>query len=180
MRPDTIRCRSRSLEKGRSFEIRHQHKIIHRNLQSLRSMISTSLLPYMATHARHTIFKSLRTPSTLPLLLLHRKRYHFDTQALVSRLEEEGLSHKQAVGIMSALELVVQESVSSMVANLVTRAEQEKVDSAFDAFVAALDMPHIVSVHPKGSSFTSLPSIFAHVLSHKNRSTLQRYITSYA
>lgn len=54
-------------------------------------------------------------------------QYHFDTQALVSKLESEGLSRAQAVGITTALEDVVQESVRNMVANLVTRQEQEKV-----------------------------------------------------
>jgi hypothetical protein len=44
----------------------------------------------------------------------------------VNRLEREGLSRKQSVGIMEALEEVVEESIRTMTANLVTRAEQEK------------------------------------------------------
>jgi hypothetical protein len=54
------------------------------------------------------------------------QQYHFDTQALVSKLEAQGFSHKQSIGVMSALEDVVQESIRSMESHLVTRAEQEK------------------------------------------------------
>jgi hypothetical protein len=54
------------------------------------------------------------------------QQYHFDTQALVSKLETQGFSHKQAIGVMTALEDVVQESIRSMESHLVTRAEQEK------------------------------------------------------
>lgn len=51
---------------------------------------------------------------------------HFDTQSFVSKLESEGLSRQQAVGIMEALEDVVQESIRSMMTQLVTRSEQDK------------------------------------------------------
>jgi hypothetical protein len=44
----------------------------------------------------------------------------------VSRLEEHGLSRKQSTGLVEALEEVVEESIRTMTANLVTRAEQEK------------------------------------------------------
>ena len=47
--------------------------------------------------------------------------------AVVKKLEEEGLTRKQAIGVMEALEDVVQESIRSMTSNLVTRAEQDKV-----------------------------------------------------
>ena len=50
----------------------------------------------------------------------------------MSRLEREGLSPQQATGIMTALEDVVKESMSSLVANLVTRSEQEKVSLTED------------------------------------------------
>lgn len=67
-------------------------------------------------------------PSRLIVAAASRTRaYHFDTHQLVSRLEREGLSPQQATGIMTALEDVVKESMSSLVANLVTRSEQEKV-----------------------------------------------------
>jgi hypothetical protein len=63
------------------------------------------------------------------------QQFHFDTHYFVKRLEEEGLSRKQAVGIMTALEDTIDESIKNMVANLVTRTEQEKVREAivFDA-----------------------------------------------
>jgi hypothetical protein len=71
-------------------------------------------------------------PTIRPLpRLLHSTRrtqqFHFDTHFFVKRLEEEGLSRKQAVGIMTALEDTIDESIKNMVANLVTRTEQEKV-----------------------------------------------------
>ena len=47
--------------------------------------------------------------------------------AVVQKLEAEGLTRAQAVGVMEALEDVVQESIRSMVSQLVTRAEQDKV-----------------------------------------------------
>ena len=52
--------------------------------------------------------------------------YHFDTHDLIGRLEKEGLTREQAVGLTEALEDVIDESIQSMVANLVTRSEQEK------------------------------------------------------
>jgi hypothetical protein len=55
-----------------------------------------------------------------------RAQYSFDTAHFVNRLEREGLSRKQAVGVMEALNEVVEESVRTMTANLVTKAEQEK------------------------------------------------------
>lgn len=55
-----------------------------------------------------------------------RHASHFDTQALVAALEKQGLSRQQAVGVMTALEDVIRDSVNSMVSHLVTRAEVEK------------------------------------------------------
>lgn len=44
----------------------------------------------------------------------------------MARLEKEGLTREQALGVMEALEEVIEESIRTMTANLVTRAEQEK------------------------------------------------------
>jgi hypothetical protein len=52
--------------------------------------------------------------------------FSFDTSSLVARLEKEGLTREQALGVMEALEEVIEESIHTMTANLVTRAEQEK------------------------------------------------------
>lgn len=52
--------------------------------------------------------------------------FSFDTSNLVARLEKEGLNRQQALGVMEALEEVIEESIRTMTANLVTRAEQEK------------------------------------------------------
>lgn len=52
--------------------------------------------------------------------------FSFDTSSLVARLEKEGLTREQALGVMEALEEVIEESIRTMTANLVTRAEQEK------------------------------------------------------
>lgn len=74
-----------------------------------------------------TIMASKHFLRVLPARTTRSRSYHFDTHQLVSRLEREGLSPQQSIGIMSALEDVVKESMSSLVANLVTRSEQEKV-----------------------------------------------------
>lgn len=52
---------------------------------------------------------------------------HFDTAEYVDRLEQEGLTRKQAEGVIDTLEEIVEESIKNMQANLVTRAEQDKV-----------------------------------------------------
>ena len=67
-----------------------------------------------------TLRRHLHATSRIPA------HYSFDTASFVNRLEREGLSRKQSVGIMEALEEVVEESIRTMTANLVTRAEQEK------------------------------------------------------
>lgn len=58
---------------------------------------------------------------------LRRGQYHFDTHHFVQRLEREGLSREQAEGIMSALASVIEEAARNMTANMVTKAENEKV-----------------------------------------------------
>lgn len=52
---------------------------------------------------------------------------HFDTAEYVQRLEREGLSRRQAEGVIDTLEEVIEESIRNMQGNLVTRAEQDKV-----------------------------------------------------
>lgn len=56
-----------------------------------------------------------------------RHDFHFDTHHFVQRLEREGLNRAQAEGIMSAMAEVIDESIRNMTANMVTKAEQEKV-----------------------------------------------------
>ena len=47
----------------------------------------------------------------------------------MQRLEREGLNRAQAEGIMSAMAEVIDESIRNMAANMVTKADQEKVNS---------------------------------------------------
>jgi hypothetical protein len=56
-----------------------------------------------------------------------RAEFHFDTHHFVQRLEREGLNRAQAEGIMSAMAEVIDESIRNMTANMVTKADQEKV-----------------------------------------------------
>ena len=56
-----------------------------------------------------------------------RLDFHFDTHHFVQRLEREGLNRQQAEGIMAAMAEVVDESIRNMTANMVTKADQEKV-----------------------------------------------------
>jgi pyrroloquinoline quinone (PQQ) biosynthesis protein C len=53
--------------------------------------------------------------------------YHFDTHQFVRRLEKEGLTRAQSEGVMAAMADVIDESIKNMAANMVTRADQEKV-----------------------------------------------------
>ncbi|KAF8625901.1 hypothetical protein AX15_005139 [Amanita polypyramis BW_CC] len=53
--------------------------------------------------------------------------FHFDTHHFVQRLEREGLNRAQAEGIMSAMAEVIDESIRNMTSNMVTKAEQEKL-----------------------------------------------------
>ncbi|KAL7338353.1 DUF1640-domain-containing protein [Rhodotorula toruloides] len=50
----------------------------------------------------------------------------FDSAAYVSRFEQQGFSRQEAEGIVDALEMIVNESMANMQANLVTRAEHYK------------------------------------------------------
>lgn len=56
-----------------------------------------------------------------------RLDFHFDTHHFVQRLEREGLNRQQAEGIMAAMAEVIDESVRNMTANMVTKADQDKV-----------------------------------------------------
>lgn len=56
----------------------------------------------------------------------------FDSAAYVSRFEQQGFSRQEAEGIVDALEMIVNESMANMQANLVTRAEHYKVRSGTD------------------------------------------------
>lgn len=56
-----------------------------------------------------------------------RLDFHFDTHHFVQRLEREGLNRQQAEGIMAAMAEVIDESIRNMTANMVTKADQEKV-----------------------------------------------------
>lgn len=51
---------------------------------------------------------------------------HFDTQLLVERLQENGMTRTQAEGVMKVLAEAVDESVRNMEGGLVSKAEQEK------------------------------------------------------
>lgn len=75
-----------------------------------------------ATTSRHNAVHPRLLHSSIP----SRAHFSFDTSSLVARLEKEGLTRNQALGVMEALEEVVEESIRTMTANLVTRAEQEK------------------------------------------------------
>ena len=57
--------------------------------------------------------------------------FHFDTHHFVQRLEREGLNRQQAEGIMAAMAEVIDESIRNMTANMVTKADQEKVRPPF-------------------------------------------------
>ena len=56
-----------------------------------------------------------------------RLDFHFDTHHFVQRLEREGLNRQQAEGIMAGMAEVIDESIRNMTANMVTKADQEKV-----------------------------------------------------
>jgi len=65
--------------------------------------------------------------------------FHFDTHHFVQRLEREGLNRQQAEGIMAAMAEVIDESIRNMTANMVTKADQEKVrpPPMFPVFVSS-------------------------------------------
>lgn len=86
----------------------------------------------IASIARRSL---IPTPTSYLLPLSNRRAFrvhpplfvaHFDSSEYVDRLEQQGLSRGQAEGLVSTLESVIEESMSNMRANLVTRAEQNK------------------------------------------------------
>lgn len=58
-----------------------------------------------------------------------RTASHFDTHLFVNKLQEQGLTHTQAEGVMNVLAEVIDESIRGMEGGLVSKAEQEKVRS---------------------------------------------------
>lgn len=56
----------------------------------------------------------------------YRNAHHFDTQAFAQRLEASGVSKEQADTLTEALRDVIDESISNLAKNLVTREEGEK------------------------------------------------------
>ncbi|KAJ1720516.1 Protein fmp32, mitochondrial, partial [Coemansia biformis] len=54
------------------------------------------------------------------------QRHFFDTNRLVVRLEREGFSKQQAESIVSSVDVVLSESTDSILANIVTKAEQDR------------------------------------------------------
>ena len=95
----------------------HHHHPSSSSSSSTNAASAAQLQWHNHTHARRRDFHGSSTS---------RARFSFDTAAFVSRLEQEGLSRKQSTGLVEALEEVVEESIRTMTANLVTRAEQEK------------------------------------------------------
>ena len=92
--------------------------------------VSVAHFPFFAMFS-HLLRRSLVSthPHSLRWLSTTRPRhdFHFDTHHFVQRLEREGLNSAQAEGIMSAMAEVIDESIRNMTANMVTKAEQEKV-----------------------------------------------------
>ncbi|KAJ2713655.1 Protein fmp32, mitochondrial [Coemansia spiralis] len=62
----------------------------------------------------------------LPLRGYSAQKHFFDTNRLVVRLEREGFNKKQAESIVSSVDAVLGESTASILANIVTKAEQDK------------------------------------------------------
>ncbi|GAA6051796.1 hypothetical protein JCM3770_004977 [Rhodotorula araucariae] len=70
-------------------------------------------------------------PALAPARRVHHSprplaHHYFDSADYVHRFEQQGLSRRQAEGVVDALENIVQESVSNLEANLVTRTEHYK------------------------------------------------------
>jgi hypothetical protein len=103
-----------------------------------QARVAPAAIMFMST-ARRLFIKQLVScgishPVTLtafPFRSFHTTRrcsdFHFDTHHFVQRLEREGLNRAQAEGIMSAMAEVIDESIRNMTANMVTKADQEKV-----------------------------------------------------
>jgi hypothetical protein len=80
---------------------------------------------FRAATRTHTPVSRVRTAAFHRTAM--RLDFHFDTHHFVQRLEREGLNRKQAEGIMAAMAEVIDESIRTMTANMVTKADQEKV-----------------------------------------------------
>lgn len=98
-------------------------------LLSLRERVSYTLVPPSSPNVS---LACPRRPASHDLTRAHltSPTDHFDTAQYVQRLEREGLSRRQAEGVIDTLEEVIEESIRNMQANLVTRAEQDKVRCA--------------------------------------------------
>ena len=80
----------------------------------------------------------------------HSSDFHFDTHHFVQRLEREGLKREQAEGIMSAMAEVIDESIRNMTANMVTKADQEKVDVFATQIFTAVRSRLLATLHTAG------------------------------
>jgi hypothetical protein len=94
------------------------------SLSVVRSLFTKQLVSPGKSHTAATaaglLFRSFHTTRQC-------SDFHFDTHHFVQRLEREGLNRAQAEGIMSAMAEVIDESIRNMTANMVTKADQEKV-----------------------------------------------------
>ena len=92
-------------------------------VSAAQSALSLALARLRATRPNPSVLsQARRLHPTTP-----RYDFHFDTHQFVQRLEREGLNRAQAEGIMAAMAEVIDESIRNMTANMVTKAEQEKV-----------------------------------------------------
>ncbi|OCF56452.1 mitochondrial protein [Kwoniella mangroviensis CBS 10435] len=87
---------------------------------ALLAMSIARPLPLFSTRLPHPL--SNRSFSTSK----PREISHFDTYLFVDKLEKNGMTRKQAEGVMSVLAEVVEESIKGMESGLVSKAEQEK------------------------------------------------------
>ena len=71
---------------------------------------------------------------------------HFDTHLFVQRLKENGLTEKQAEGLMKCLAEVIDESVKAMEGGLVSKADQEKVSADPSSGIAALKAMSLLDI----------------------------------
>lgn len=82
----------------------------------------------------------------------HRSDFHFDTHHFVQRLEREGLNRAQAEGIMSAMAEVIDESIRNMTSNMVTKADQEKVECYTPTIYLCVEFGDSITIHNKWTS----------------------------
>jgi hypothetical protein len=109
------------------------HYFIHRNDTALiyqRPLEGHSKM-FSAVYALRAVTRAHVPVSQVGAAAFHRTAarldFHFDTHHFVQRLEREGLNRQQAEGIMAAMAEVIDESIRNMTANMVTKADQEKV-----------------------------------------------------